>query len=287
MEAIKTIGLTKYYGKSRGIIDLNLSVNQGDFFGFIGPNGAGKSTTIRCLLGLIDSTKGEFEILGKSNSKKQDILKDIGYMPSETMFYNGMKVKDVIRFSAELRNANCKAEAMALCERLQLDTEKKIDELSLGNKKKVGIVCALQHKPKLYILDEPTSGLDPLMQKEFFELLKERNEKGATIFLSSHILSDIQRHCNRAAIIREGRLIACDKVEVLANTGAKRVILGGVSELPELKGIRDLQNTGNGVSFLYNGDINELIKTLANIKISDIGIAEPDLEEIFMHYYES
>lgn len=287
MEAIKTIGLTKYYGKSRGIIDLNLSVNQGDFFGFIGPNGAGKSTTIRCLLGLIDSTKGEFEILGKSNSKKQDILKDIGYMPSETMFYNGMKVKDVIRFSAELRNADCKAEAMALCERLQLDTEKKIDELSLGNKKKVGIVCALQHKPKLYILDEPTSGLDPLMQKEFFELLKERNEKGATIFLSSHILSDIQRHCNRAAIIREGRLIACDKVEVLANTGAKRVILGGVSELPELKGIRDLQNTGNGVSFLYNGDINELIKTLANIKISDIGIAEPDLEEIFMHYYES
>ena len=207
MNAVSTHNLTKYYGKSRGIVDVSLSVEQGDFFGFIGPNGAGKSTTIRTLLGLISPTNGSAEIFGRNISEKRtEILSDIGYLPSETLFYGGMRIKDILRLSADLRKKDCTQEAKKLCERLELDTSRKIDELSLGNRKKVGIVCALQHKPKLYILDEPTSGLDPLMQREFFALLKERNDEGATVFLSSHILSEIQQHCNHAAVIRDGKI---------------------------------------------------------------------------------
>ncbi|MGN1120006.1 MAG: ABC transporter ATP-binding protein, partial [Oscillospiraceae bacterium] len=234
MGIIETKKLTKYYGKSRGVIDLDLTVNEGEFFGFIGPNGAGKSTTIRTLLGLIYPTSGEAKIFGKDILRdKKEILSDIGYMPSEAIFYNGMKVREIISLSAGMRKADCSAEADRLCERLSLDKNKRAEELSLGNRKKVSIVCALQHKPKLCILDEPTSGLDPLMQKEFFDILRERHSGGATIFLSSHVLSEIQKNCSRAAIIKDGRLIALDSVENLSKTSAKRVTLHGVNSLPE------------------------------------------------------
>lgn len=286
MNAIMTNNLTKYYGKARGITDVSLTVEEGDFFGFIGPNGAGKSTTIRTLLGLIAPTGGSAEIFGKDICRQRtEILADIGYLPSETMFYGGMRVKDVLRLSACLRKADCSGEAEKLCERLELDTSRKIDELSLGNRKKVGIVCALQHRPKLYILDEPTSGLDPLMQREFYSLLKERNEEGATVFLSSHVLSEVQRYCKHAAVIREGRLLACDSVENLGHTGAKRVTLRGVTAVPELEHIRDVKTSAEGVSFLYGGKADRLIKELSALPITDVTIAEPDLEEIFMHYY--
>lgn len=286
MNAVVTDNLTKYYGKARGIVDVSLTVKEGDFFGFIGPNGAGKSTTIRTLLGLIAPTGGSAEIFGKDIRKhRTELLADIGYLPSETMFYNGMRVKDVLRLSARLRGTDCSEEAGKLCERLELDTSRKIEELSLGNRKKAGIVCALQHRPKLYILDEPTSGLDPLMQREFYCLLKERNEEGATVFLSSHILSEVQRYCKHAAVIREGRLLACDSVEKLGHTGAKRVTLRGVASAPELEHIRDVKVSAEGVSFLYGGKADRLIKALSALSITDITIAEPDLEEIFMHYY--
>lgn len=286
MNAVVTNNLTKYYGKARGIVDVSLTVKEGDFFGFIGPNGAGKSTTIRTLLGLIAPTGGSAEIFGKDIRKhRTELLADIGYLPSETMFYNGMRVKDVLRLSARLRGTDCSEEAGKLCERLELDTSRKIEELSLGNRKKAGIVCALQHRPKLYILDEPTSGLDPLMQREFYCLLKERNEEGATVFLSSHILSEVQRYCKHAAVIREGRLLACDSVEKLGHTGAKRVTLRGVASVPELEHIRDVKVSAEGVSFLYGGKADRLIKALSALSITDITIAEPDLEEIFMHYY--
>ncbi|MGN0622566.1 MAG: ABC transporter ATP-binding protein, partial [Oscillospiraceae bacterium] len=216
MAVIETKKLTKSYGKARGITELDLTVNEGEFFGFIGPNGAGKSTTIRTLLGLIFPTSGEAKVFGKDIVRdKTEILARVGYMPSEAAFYNGMRVKEVIALSAKLRKADCSAEAVRLCERLELDTEKRIEELSLGNRKKVAVVCALQHKPDLCVLDEPTSGLDPLMQKEFFNILNERHAAGATIFLSSHVLSEIQKYCSRAAIIKEGRLIALDSVENL------------------------------------------------------------------------
>jgi len=284
--AVETNKLTKYYGKSRGIVELDLSVKKGEFFGFIGPNGAGKSTTIRTLLGLIKCSSGKGLVLGLDIEKdKEKILDKIGYLPSETTFYAGMRVSDVLKFSAELRKKDCSEEAKILCERLQLDTTKKVDELSFGNKKKLAIVCALQHEPELLILDEPTSGLDPLMQREFFQILQERNAKGTTIFLSSHILAEVQRNCTKAGIIREGRLIACDSVEALSKTNAKRVhVQGGVS-IEELKEVRDLRQTENGMTFLYGGDMNQLLQVLAKQQVQDLSISEPDLEEIFMHYY--
>lgn len=287
MDAIRTTGLTKYYGKARGIIDLNLSVREGEFFGFIGPNGAGKSTTIRTLLGLIKPTGGSGVIFDKDIVReKHDILNEVGYLPSEAVFYTGMRVRDILKLSAELRKKNCIKEAKNLCERLQLDTTRKVEELSFGNRKKVAIVCTLQHDPKLLVLDEPTSGLDPLMQREFFSILRERNQEGTTIFLSSHILSEIQRNCTRAAIVREGRMTACNSVEELVKTSAKRVVVHGSVDPQELPGIRDMQRVDNGISFLYTGDMNALVRMLAKNHITDLTVTEPDLEEIFMHYYQ-
>lgn len=201
------------------------------------------------------------------------------------MFYNGMRVKDILKLSADLRKTDCSEEAKRLCNRLELDINRKVDELSLGNRKKVGIVCAMQHKPKLYILDEPTSGLDPLMQREFYSLLKERNEEGATVFLSSHILSEVQRYCKHAAVVREGSLLISDSVEYLGHTGAKRILLRGVERAPELTHVRDVRTTQDTVSFLYSGKPDVLLKALSDLPITDITIAEPDLEEVFMHYY--
>lgn len=283
---IETKKLTKYYGNSRGIIDLDLTIQEGDIYGFIGPNGAGKSTTIRSLLGLIKPTSGTGSVLGYDCVKeKTRILARIGYMPSEAMFYSRMRVGEVITYSASLHRQDCRQEAQRLCERFALDTKKKIEELSLGNRKKVSIICAMQHKPDLYILDEPTSGLDPLMQHEFFELIHERNKEGATVFLSSHVLSEIARHCNNAAIIKDGRLVTADAVEELTRTSARKVILQGVDCVPKIKGVKDVM-TGKGmVSFLYRGKMQELILGLQGMQISDLTISEPDLEEIFMHYY--
>lgn len=286
MKAIQTTNLTKYYGKARGIIDLNLSVSEGDFFGFIGPNGAGKSTTIRTLLGLISASSGSARILDLDvNKQKIEVLSQIGYLPSETLFYHGMRVRDVLKLSADLHKKDCSAEASQLCKRFDLDPSRKVDELSLGNRKKVGIICAMQHRPRLYIMDEPTSGLDPLMQREFFSLLKERNDEGATIFLSSHVLSEVQRYCTHAAIIREGRLLLSERVEKLSHTDAKRVTIRGLSELPELPNVKDVRKTPDSISFLYGGKTGLLVKTLSDLPIADLLIAEPDLEEIFMHFY--
>ena len=287
MEAIAAKGLTKYYGKTRGIEGLDLSVEEGEFFGFIGPNGAGKSTTIRTLLGLITPNRGEAKIFGKDiRTQKTAILRETGYLPSEALFYPGMKVKEVLRLSADLRKQDCSAAADALCERLKLDPSRKVEELSFGNRKKVGIVCALQSEPRLLILDEPTGGLDPLIQHEFFEILRERNRKGATVFLSSHVLSEIRRYCGRAAVLRDGSLIACDSVEALSRTNARRVSLRGEAVLEGLEGIRDLKRSGDGVSFLYGGDLGALLSRLAEGKITDLSVTEPELEEIFLHYYQ-
>ncbi len=291
-DTIKTASLTKYYGKARGIIDLDLTVQEGDFFGFIGPNGAGKSTTIRTLLGLLAPTGGTAEIFGKDvSSHRTELLADIGYMPSEASFYRNRRVREIIKLSADLRGAghekDCAAEAARLCERLELDTSKKISELSLGNRKKVSVVCALQHRPRLCILDEPTSGLDPLMQREFYAILEERNREGDTIFLSSHVLSEVQRHCRRAAVIREGRLLISDSIERLGHADAKRVTVRGLEEPPRLKNMRDLKKTGDTFTFLYSGTPKELLAALAPLPLTDLAVAEPDLEEIFMHYYTS
>ena len=270
--AIEIRNLTKRYGKNRGVTDLSMTVEEGEIFGFLGPNGAGKSTTIRSMLGLIRYQEGEIRLLGMDvREKKVEILRQVGYMPSEAWFYPDMRVRDVIRYAAAMRRMDCTGESEMLCERLQLDTAKRVEELSLGNRKKVSIVCAMQHRPSLFVFDEPTSGLDPLMQAEFFKLILEYNAKGTTCFLSSHVLSEIRKYCKRAAIIREGELIRTDTVENLTRTNSKHIHM-----------VKD----GREEDFIYRGEINELLRQLAGHDISDIVIEEPELEEVFMHFYE-
>lgn len=288
--AIDIQDLTKSYGKSRGICHLDLQVEAGDFFGFIGPNGAGKSTTIRTLLGLIAPTSGSAKVLGHDIvEEKEKILKKVGYLPSEIHFYHGMKVRDAIRYSSDLRGADCGKEAEELCQRLDLDPGRKVDDLSLGNRKKVGIISAVQHHPEMLILDEPTSGLDPLIQKEFFTILREENERGATIFFSSHILSEVQAYCRSAAFIKDGKILLSDKVGNLEQTGTRKVnVKGGIARetLTVLPGVTFTDTGASTLSFLYNGDIGKLLFVLAQERIEDITITEPSLEEIFMHYYK-
>lgn len=269
---IEIENLTKTYGRYRGVDGISLQIEEGDIFGFLGPNGAGKSTTIRSLLGLIKYQQGRISVFGMDVKKQsKEILREIGYMPSEAMFYPSMKVKEVITFAAKMRGKDCKKEAKILCERLDVDTEKKIEELSLGNRKKVSIVCAMQHKPKLFIFDEPTSGLDPLMQAEFFKLILEYHKQGTTCFLSSHVLTEVKKYCHHAAIIKEGKLIRTDTIENLTKTSAKRIriVKDGIEE-----------------SYVYNGDLNQLFAGFAGHNISDILIEEPELDEIFMQFYE-
>lgn len=280
IKAIEISNLTKSYGKKRGVKNISLTVEEGDIFGFLGPNGAGKSTTIRSMLGLIRFQEGEIKLLQKDAVKnRREVLGRVGYMPSEAMFYPTMKVKDVISFAAEAnaagggaKRADCAAEAERICELLKVDREKKIEELSLGNRKKVSIVCAMQHRPKLLILDEPTSGLDPLMQEAFFKLLLEYNRQGTTCFLSSHVISEVRRYCVNAAIIRDGSIIRVDTVENLAKSNLRRI------KLTENKEVKD---------FAYTGSMKELLKELEGRNIEDLLIEEPSLEELFMHYYES
>ena len=270
---IEINNLTKNYGKNRGVSNVNFSVQEGDIFGFLGPNGAGKSTTIRSMLGFIQYESGDIKILGRDARKhREEILKEIGYMPSEAMFYPHMKVKEIIKMAADLRKMDCSKEAEKLCERLQIDVNKKISELSLGNRKKVSIVCAMQHKPKLFIFDEPTSGLDPLMQTEFFELIKEYVREGATCMLSTHILSEVKQYCNNVAIMKDGKIQRVDSVENLTKTSAKRI-----------KVVKD----GKYEDYIFEGDLNDLVQDLASYHITDILIEEPSLDEIFMGFYEN
>ncbi|MCR4787693.1 MAG: ABC transporter ATP-binding protein [Lachnospiraceae bacterium] len=208
---IEIRNLTKSYGKNRGVIDVSLDVKEGDIFGFIGPNGAGKSTTIRSMLGFLKFNTGSIKILGMDSVKDHEkILENVGYMPSEAWFYGSMKVTDVIKYAADVRGLDCTGEAEKICERLKVNRDKRIKELSLGNRKKVSIVCAMQHRPKLFIFDEPTSGLDPLVQRSFFELINEYVDAGATCLLSTHVLSEVNKYCRSAAIMREGRLTMLD-----------------------------------------------------------------------------
>ncbi|MBK5441632.1 MULTISPECIES: ABC transporter ATP-binding protein [unclassified Peribacillus] len=291
MNVIEIKNLTKTYGKSRGISDISFNVEQGEIFGFIGPNGAGKSTTIRTLLSLIYPTSGSATIFGKDCIRfAPEIKKEIGYLPSEVFYYDNMKVKELLNYSASFYKKDCSKRIKDLAKIMDLDLNKKIDDLSLGNKKKVGIVQGLLHEPKLIILDEPTSGLDPLMQQKFFELLEEENKKGATILFSSHILSEVQRLCNRVAIIKEGKIVTVEKISTLQENNYKKFKIETKSALDknyfQIGGVNKLEVNNNVISFLFRGNINTVMKRIAEIEIANLWIEEPDLEEIFMHYYE-
>ena len=289
MNVIEIKNLTKSYGKSRGIVDVNLEVAEGEIFGFIGPNGAGKSTTVRTLLGLIYPLSGSATIFGKNCIEHPEVRKEVGYLPSEVFYYDNMKVIDLLKYSASFYKKDCTKRINELAKIMDLDLKKKIDDLSFGNKKKVGIVQGLLHEPKLIILDEPTSGLDPLMQQKFFELISQENKKGATVFFSSHILGEVQRMCNRVALIKEGRIIKLEKMSTLQENTYKRISIETKSEITKeyfnINGVSNYEIKGKATNFIFKGNINLVIKKIAEIEIYNISIEEPTLEEIFMHYY--
>ena len=291
-QAIVLNELTKHYGKHRGINNLSFSVNQGEFFGFIGPNGAGKSTSIRTLKGRIRPTGGSASIFDLDcHSKASVIARDVGYLPSENSYYENMKVRELLQYTADLYGMDCKTKMKELADRLNLDLSRKIADLSLGNKKKVGIVSAIMTSPKLIIMDEPTSGLDPLIQQAFYDILKEENSRGATVFFSSHVLSEVQKLCDRVAILKEGQLIGIQSIKELRESGYKKVSLSAKEAIPrdffDLSGIANYAETADktSVSFVYNGNITAIIDKLHLLHLDDVLLEEPSLEEIFMHYY--
>jgi len=289
MSEIEIKNLTKYYGKARGIIDVSLAVEDGEIFGFIGPNGAGKSTTIRLLCSLIYPSSGSATIFGKDVIKHgPEIREEIGYLPGEVFYYDRMKVIDLLKYSASFYNKDCTKRLHELAEIMELDLKRRIDDLSYGNKKKVGIVQGLLHQPKILFLDEPTSGLDPLMQQKFFNLVREENERGATVFFSSHILAEVQRICNRVAIIREGEIVKVEDIKTLQKENYKKINIAA-DEIDEkqfdVEGVSNLAKSDHTISFFYKGDINVITKIVSANIINDVSIEEPTLEEIFMHYY--
>lgn len=291
MNVIEINNLTKYYGKSRGILNVSFGVEEGEIFGFIGPNGAGKSTTIRTLLALIYPTGGSATIFGKHCIKEAPrIAKDIGYLPSEVFYYDNMKAMDLLKYSASFYKKDCSKRIKELADIMDVDLTRKIDDLSLGNRKKVGIIQGLLHEPKLIILDEPTGGLDPLMQRRFFDLLREENKKGATILFSSHILSEVQKLCHRVAIIKEGEIIKVDKISTLTHDSYKKFKIELKDDLPEnyfgQDGIKEFMRENHTVTFLFKGDINLILRQISSLEIANVWIEEPTLEEIFMHYYQ-
>jgi ABC-2 type transport system ATP-binding protein len=293
MNIIEINHLTKSYGHSRGIDDLSLNVSQGDIFGFIGPNGAGKSTTIRILLNLIFPTSGNATIFSLDvvkDSKK--IRSRTGYVPSDASMYDRMKVMEFLKFGAAFYGAeNDNKRIHYLLDLFDLDPGRKIPELSMGNKKKVSIIQALIHRPELLILDEPTAGLDPLIQSRFFDLLHEENRQGATVFFSSHTLSEVQSFCKTVGIVKDGKIVNVEEIASLRKKQLKKVciLFSEVRTIGDL-GLSDIESqesgSENSLAFLYSGDINLLIEKLAGQQIENLSIEEPSLEEIFLHYYK-
>lgn len=290
MNIIEIKNLTKTYGKNRGIESVNLEVREGEIFGFIGPNGAGKSTTIKLLLNLIFPNSGEAKIFGLNCvSETTKIKKDLGYVPSEVRYYDNMKVRELIDYAKSFRKNIDNNYVKELCKTFDVELEKNISELSLGNKKKVAIVQAILHKPRLLILDEPTNGLDPLIQQKLFKTLLELKEQGTTIFLSSHNLTEVEEFCDRVAIIKEGKIIDVKNISDFAHKKIKRVTLKLSEDITqEIKAVGGeiIENTENVLVFNYNEDINKLLAVISKYKILDLIIEEKKLSEVFMSYYE-
>lgn len=281
--------LTKYYGKILGVENLSLKLEEGEIFGFIGPNGAGKSTTIRSIMNLINKTSGRVLVENKEfNKDDTDIKEKIGYLPSEIHLYDDLTVKEMLDYHESFYKKNIHKRRIELVKRLELDEKKKIEDLSLGNLKKLGIVLAFMHNPKILILDEPTSGLDPIMQNVFYDLLKEEKAKGNTIFYSTHILNEVSKICDRVGIIRNGKLIKVEKIEELSKKNLTFVTITS-NEIKDI--VNDLKvnvilKEANTIKFGNNLSHNELIKKLSKYNIERILIEEATLEDMFLHYYK-
>ena len=281
--------LTKYYGKIKGVENLSLKLEEGEIFGFIGPNGAGKSTTIRSIMNLITKTSGRVLIENKEFNKDDiEIKEKIGYLPSEIHLYDDLTVKEMLDYHESFYKKDISKRRKELVKRLELDEKKKIEDLSLGNLKKLGIVLAFMHEPKILILDEPTSGLDPIMQNIFYDLLKEEKTKGNTIFYSTHILNEVSKICDRVGIIRNGELIKVVKIEDLFKESLTFVTITSdqIKEILEDLKVNTLLENGNTIKFGNNLSSDELIKKLSKYKIDRILIEEATLDDMFLHYYK-
>ena len=281
--------LTKYYGKQKGVEHVSLDLKEGEIFGLIGPNGAGKSTTIRSVMNMLNKTEGTVTFLGKPLDKNNiDLKQQIGYLPGEVYLYEDMKVSQMLDYHQSFFKENLQKKRDYLVSALQVDVNKKIEDLSLGNRKKVGIVLSMMHDPKLLILDEPTSGLDPIMQKQFQKLLIEEKEKGPTIIYSSHMLSEVSEICDRVGIVKDGKLVRVDAVENLAAHTLQHITIVSkhVQKIAEELKLEDAEISDDTLRFRFDGDINELISVSARYPISHMNIEEPSIEEIFMHYYQ-
>lgn len=289
---IQTNDLTKTYGRDRGIEKINLRVEEGEIFGFIGPNGAGKSTTIRVLLNLLFPTSGNAKIMGLDIvNETQKIRARTGYVPSEANPYSNMVTDEFLRYCALFfKVSDSEKKINDLMEHFEVERKRRISDLSSGNRKKLSIIQSLLHRPDLLIVDEPTTGLDPLMQSRFFDILKDENRRGMTVFFSSHTLSDVQMLCRRVAIIREGSIINVEEIETLRKKQLKKVHIEFVDWIDEsitsLHGIESsIRTSEKSLEFVYSGDINMLISAIKGRNVADLTIEEPSLEEIFMHYY--
>lgn len=281
--------LKKYYGKTKGIEDFSLELEEGEIFGLIGPNGAGKSTTIRSVMDLINRTNGKVYFDGQELTRNNvNAKRQIGYLPGEVFLYEGMTVSQIFDYHQSFYKQDLRERREYLSSRLHIDETKKVEDLSLGNRKKVGIVLAFMHNPKLVILDEPTSGLDPIMQKEFYELLKEEKKRGTAMIYSTHILSEVSQICDRVGIVKDGNLIRCESVEALAANTLQYVTVKSAQADAIVKAVNAevLNRDGNTVRFKYDRDINTLIGILTVYPVDRLQIEEPSIEDIFMHYYQ-
>lgn len=290
-EAVMKIrGLTKKYGDVIGVKDLDLEVYQGEIMGFLGPNGAGKTTTIRTCLGLLNKTAGEVKIFGLDSHKDSlKIRKRTGYLPGDFGMYPGLKVKTILRYLLSQSGVSDESKMKELADRLELDLERKYGNLSKGNKQKVGIVQAFMADQDLIILDEPTGGLDPLMQQKFYEILREEKEKGKTIFMSSHILAEVEEVCDRAAIIREGELQVVEEIDSLKNKMGKKLVIefedepdGGIFDL---EGVEDVQVDGKTATMIVTSNLDEVIKRISEYNIVNMSLETFSLEQLFLTYY--
>ena len=283
--------LTKSYGKSRGIIDVDLEVQQGEVFGFLGPNGAGKTTTIRTMLDLIRPTSGRATVFGiESTADPVAIHRRIGYLPGEFTLYDKLTGGDTLEYFGNLRGGVDRDYQASLIERFDLDPSRKFKEYSKGNKQKVGLVAALQHKPELLVLDEPTSGLDPLVQQTFFAVVREAVADGRTVFLSSHVLSEAEKACDRVAIIRDGRIVMVDRVDALRDLAAHQVELRFTGPVPaaefeKIPGVSSVVAEDHVLRMHVTGPIAPVVRAASRYELADFVSREPSLEETFLAQY--
>jgi ABC-2 type transport system ATP-binding protein len=288
MEVIKISNVTKSYGKIKALDNLCLTIEQGEIYGFIGPNGAGKSTSIRLLLNFLQADSGSISVLGLDPQKDEVVIKQkTGYVSADTFMYPDMKVKELFHFTEGFHNINAAAKIKSLTDALDIDVNKRFEQLSFGNRKKVSIACALLHSPELIILDEPSNGLDPVIRTNLYELLREEQKNGSTIFFSSHVLSEVQKFCTRIGLLKEGVLIKENTSEDFVNVGYRQIRIesNNLPDLSKLKGVAGIEKKQNSIQFMYSGNLNDLIRMLGNVDLASIHIEEPELDQIFMHYF--